>query len=582
MADEVFGPYRIEGAIGEGGMGTVHRAIDTRTGREVALKRLHRALTDPKTAKRFLREAKAARRLDHPNVVTIVDDGEIDGCFYLAMELVGGPRLRDLLRRPLPLERLAALAVGTGSALAAAHGLDILHRDIKPANLLLRGPLSTPLDVTVCDFGLAKLLDEAGSADPTTHEGAVLGTPAYMAPELATGAGATDARTDIYALGVLLFEGATGRRPFVGATPLALMMQHATEDPPDLRVLAPQLPPQLAELIGACLGKLPEHRPSSAQAVVDAFAPYLSAGARVPAPPAPLPQAAFDGVGVTIETSGHGAWESSRPKRSRRGARLGGALLGAAGLVGAAYLAQNILSKPVVAPVVALESNPTPGWDAGLAVTEAPALHASAEVESPTPDAGLAARPKPRRVSRRRPRRRASTTLRPDAGTTPNAEEPAEAPDQNPARSSVGPAAKLPAATDGSASKAPAPQDAGALQARAADSGVSRGIEPAPEAPPPEKARLRRVVVSGGASRGRIETVLGRRGGTLAACVRDEISQVEARFRIGFSGRAEAVKTEAGASTEACLDRALEGLRFPRPDTGSTEVRFWLGRSEKD
>lgn len=213
--------YRIQDLVGEGGMGVVYRALDTRLNRQVAIKFLSNELADTAARRRFQREAQTASSLNHPHIVTVYGVGELEGSQYLVTEYLDGGTLRDWVRQPRPWRQVVELLIGVADAIATAHKANILHRDIKPENILLTRSGYAKL----ADFGLAKLSEPSTSSlDSTLTEArAVLGTPAYMSPEQASGEGA-DVRSDIFSFGMTLYEVLTGKRPFQGDLPLALRM----------------------------------------------------------------------------------------------------------------------------------------------------------------------------------------------------------------------------------------------------------------------------------------------------------------------------------------------------------------------
>ena len=242
-----LGPYEILSPLGAGGMGEVYRARDTRLGREVAIKTLPAEMSGhPELLRRFEREARAASALNHPNIVTIHDAGREGDVSYLAMEIVEGSSLRNVLDgRPMPLRRLLAISGQIADGLAAAHERGIVHRDLKPENIMVERQGR----VKILDFGLAKdvspaLADEASPtmtlAEPT-REGTILGTAGYMSPEQASGK-PTDFHTDQFSLGAILYEMATGARAFKGATPVETLSSVIRDDPPPLRERVPNLP----------------------------------------------------------------------------------------------------------------------------------------------------------------------------------------------------------------------------------------------------------------------------------------------------------------------------------------------------
>ncbi|HQM62912.1 MAG TPA: serine/threonine-protein kinase, partial [Acidobacteriota bacterium] len=243
MIGQTVGHYHIVEELGAGGMGVVYRAEDTKLRRSVALKFLPPELTrDAEAKRRFLHEAQAAAALDHPNICTVYEVGETDtGQLYIAMACYAGETLRERIARgPLPLEEALRIAQEAAAGLAHAHARGIVHRDIKPANLFL----TEEGLVKVLDFGLAKLA--AGSA--VTKTGTTLGTTGYMSPEQAQGK-TTDARTDIWSLGVVLYEMVAGRPPFAGEYPQAVVYGIVNEAPEPLTARRTGVPIQLDGII---------------------------------------------------------------------------------------------------------------------------------------------------------------------------------------------------------------------------------------------------------------------------------------------------------------------------------------------
>jgi eukaryotic-like serine/threonine-protein kinase len=264
-----LGPYRIEGRLGEGGMGEVFRATDTRLRRTVAVKLLlGQGPTDPIRRERFEREAHAASALNHPNICTVYDVGEADGRPYLVMECLDGETLRARLTRgPLPFDELLDIAIQIADALAAAHAAGIIHRDLKPANIFL----TTRGLAKVMDFGIAKRIGlDAGPNDGTiaqpsslTELGAPIGTVAYMSPEQARGE-PLDPRTDLFSLGVVLYEMATGERPFSGGTDAVVFDALLNRDAPAIRERRADAPAGLDTLVARLLAKHRDGRPRDA------------------------------------------------------------------------------------------------------------------------------------------------------------------------------------------------------------------------------------------------------------------------------------------------------------------------------
>ncbi|MDH2388831.1 Stk1 family PASTA domain-containing Ser/Thr kinase [Streptomyces sp. HNM0663] len=255
------GRYRVDERIAVGGMATVYRAVDTRLDRVLALKVMHPALAaDATFVERFIREAKSAARLDHPNVVGVFDQGAEGAYVYLAMEYVAGCTLRDVLRERGALQPRAALDIlePVLAALGAAHRAGFVHRDMKPENVLI----GDDGRVKVADFGLVRAV---GSVTSTT--GAVLGTVSYLAPEQIEH-GTADTRADVYACGVVLYEMLTGAKPYAGDTPAQVLYRHLNEDVPAPSALVPGLAVELDELVASATARHADVRPDDAVALL--------------------------------------------------------------------------------------------------------------------------------------------------------------------------------------------------------------------------------------------------------------------------------------------------------------------------
>ena len=271
MIGSTLSHYRITAELGRGGMGVVYEAMDERLKRRVALKVLPAEMArDPTRLERFRREAEAVARLNHPSIVSIHSIEEADGVHFLTMELIEGDSLDAALTGgPLPLARVLRIGQSIGQALVKAHGEKVVHRDLKPANVML----TQDGHVKVLDFGLAKLAADPEAPDvqatqlvtetALTDAGTVLGTVAYMSPEQAEGR-PVDHRSDIFSLGCVLYEAATGARPFPGPSSIDTLHQIVHDDPQPIVELMPGAPPQLQWILRKALAKEPAERYQSA------------------------------------------------------------------------------------------------------------------------------------------------------------------------------------------------------------------------------------------------------------------------------------------------------------------------------
>src|SRR5687767_6721199 len=259
---KVFGHYRVDSKIGAGGMGDVYLADDTKLGRKVAIKFLNQQFSQNEDLlNRFIQEAKAASALNHPNILTVYEIGETEGIHYLSSEFIEGKTLRERMKKRLTFDESLSIMIQTAEALAAAHEAGIVHRDIKPENVMVRPDGY----VKVLDFGLAKLAErkavstDSASEEPTkglleTKVGSVLGTPAYMSPEQARGL-KVDQRTDLWSLGVLLYELITGSRPFRGDTAADMVAAILMNEPPPVSTIADGADPDLDRVVAKALTK---------------------------------------------------------------------------------------------------------------------------------------------------------------------------------------------------------------------------------------------------------------------------------------------------------------------------------------
>ncbi|MDX2021857.1 MAG: serine/threonine-protein kinase [Deltaproteobacteria bacterium] len=286
------GRYRIIRLCGEGGMGRVYEAEHIEIGKHVAVKVLHPAYTrTPDVVERFRREARAASRIGHPNIVNVTDSGTTeDGAFFFVMEFIEGVELGLAIHRegPLPVKRALRIADQICQALQAAHDAQVVHRDLKPENVLLISKEGRPDFVKVLDFGIARVSEVEESPTKTpgrrlTRPGVAMGTPEYMAPEQAAGKSA-DARSDIYALGSIMYEMLTGNPPYEGENVMEVLHRKATETPPPVRSLRPDVPVTVDALVERAMARNPDDRPQTMAAFAAEIGLVLEAfvGRRTP------------------------------------------------------------------------------------------------------------------------------------------------------------------------------------------------------------------------------------------------------------------------------------------------------------
>jgi serine/threonine protein kinase/tetratricopeptide (TPR) repeat protein len=312
--------YRISAVLGAGGMGEVYRATDTKLARDIALKVLPPDMArDPDRLARFQREARAVAALNHPNVVTVFSVEESDNVHFITMELIEGQSLDRLISaKGLPADRIIEIAGAIAEALAAAHEKGIVHRDLKPANIML----ANEGRVKVLDFGLAKKDVGAETANDATltsaghtQAGMVMGTPAYMSPEQVSGR-PLDHRSDIFSLGAVLHEMATGRRPFEGRSSAELISSILRDTPPSITDARQELPPDLARVVRRCLEKDPRCRMQTARDVINELrdlARIASHSRPTPASATPATPAVDSGVARAVE----GFWVAVLPFRHK-------------------------------------------------------------------------------------------------------------------------------------------------------------------------------------------------------------------------------------------------------------------------
>ncbi|MFT3859051.1 MAG: protein kinase [Aquabacterium sp.] len=273
LVSRIVGRYEVRDCLGRGGMATVYRAHDPDIGRDVALKFLHASLCEDEDCReRFLREARAAGGLSHPNIVIVHDVGQIEGRPYMAMELLEGDSLADVLSegKPLPVRDAVVMGIQLARALDYAHTRGIVHRDIKPGNIMcLKGGQT----IKVTDFGIAHM--DSGSGEQHTRSGEVLGTPQYMSPEQTLGE-KIDGRSDLFSAGVVLYQMLSGQRPFQGDSMVSIALKIAKDQPTPLDKLRPDLPTPLRRIVERCLAKAPAQRFQTGKELADELVKVLA------------------------------------------------------------------------------------------------------------------------------------------------------------------------------------------------------------------------------------------------------------------------------------------------------------------
>jgi TolB-like protein len=267
--------YEIEGPLGEGGMALVYLARDIKHDRQVAVKVLRPDLAASLGAERFLREIAITAKLQHPHILPLYDSGEAEGLLYYVMPFVEGESLADLIDREkqLSLEEAIRITKEVGGALGHAHAYGLIHRDIKPENVMMSGG-----HAIVADFGIAKAVSAAGGSE-VTQTGTAIGTPAYMSPEQAAGDPDLDGRTDVYALGCMLYEMLVGQVPFTGPNAQAIMARHTMDQVPPPSIMRQSIMPELEDIIFCAMAKTPADRFRTAQEMIEALNAVESGGA---------------------------------------------------------------------------------------------------------------------------------------------------------------------------------------------------------------------------------------------------------------------------------------------------------------
>ncbi len=344
LVNQTIGNYRVSRLLGEGGMGVVYLAQHPVIGRKVAIKLLHAVLArDADIVSRFFNEARAIHMIAHENIVEILDFGQTtDGQPYFIMEYLEGEALSDAVARgPMPPPQVEAIGLQMCRALAAAHAKGIVHRDLKPHNVQLCSKADGALQVKILDFGVAKILASPdGAQSVKTRTGSLMGTPLYMSPEQCKGSGTLDHRTDIYSLGVMLFEMVAGRPPFTAEGVGELFAKHMLEEAPPLLHFAPSAPPYMAAAIMKSLAKDPAERFQSMEEFRKALigevklpvaAVQLGARGTAELPPA---QTLSPRTATTLSSATSELDDSlAKPARTRKLAMLGGGALAAIILV---------------------------------------------------------------------------------------------------------------------------------------------------------------------------------------------------------------------------------------------------------
>lgn len=403
----VLDRYEILQRIGSGGMGAVYVGIQRAIGRNVALKVLRTDLMNNEHVRmRFKREAEIIAKLNHPNTIQLYDYGETEeGLAIMVMELLNGRSLSERLKGEGPLPLLDSIRLGEEvcASLAEAHLYGLVHRDLKPANIFLN-EVGNQVHAKVLDFGIARLLDEESTR--LTSTGQVFGTPRYMSPEQAMSTADVDSTSDLYSLGLILYECIVGQPPFVAQTSIQYLSAHSSQEPPKLREHYHDAPLELEQLIDACLEKDPEARPQTADDVklaLEQIRRALEAGTQPPAisiPRGPSAVARGEQTGPTTVDRGDGPSEPAAPaggdggRKSSAGA-VAFALGGAVALAGAAWFLLKDRPAPMVEPADAGTMN---GFMATLDEPDASPgpeteVVADAGLEQASPDAGEAETP---------------------------------------------------------------------------------------------------------------------------------------------------------------------------------------------
>jgi serine/threonine-protein kinase len=290
IGQTLAGKYRIDERLSEGGMGKVYRGTHVLMDKTVAIKVLHPSLAaDEKIVARFSREARAASRISHPHALSVTDFGEDEGGrVFLVMEYLQGKTLKEIIRQqgPMGLERVVEIIRQVGGALEAAHDQGVIHRDLKSENVMLLNTSGADY-ARVLDFGIAKIMEPDGGYDAElTAPNLVIGTPQYMSPEQCSQSTTIDSRSDIYSLGIILYELLVGRVPFSGESSTAIMFKHMQEPAPSILEARPDVPPSIGDVVARALAKRPDERYQRVGEMIEdlTIAASISTGRAVPVP----------------------------------------------------------------------------------------------------------------------------------------------------------------------------------------------------------------------------------------------------------------------------------------------------------